>query len=208
MKRIHRLISYGLLSLTAAGVVSVALSGCQSIAERKDPISIFTPRVEAVSGKVTINGVDPNRPKRPFTWNWGDGHTEIGWFPLTHIYEDTKHEYVLTITAYYDDGQTGQERAQISFQHIRKEPISIFAPRVDAASGKVVVNGVDPNRPKKPFTWNWGDGHTEIGWFPLTHVYEDTKREYVLTVTAYYDDGQTGQERAQISFQKKSARRE
>ncbi len=106
-------------ALALASVALGVLCGCQVAAVRKDPITILAPRVEA-GGKVTVNGVDPNRPQKPFTWNWGDGHTEIGWFPLTHIYEDTKREYVLTVTAYYDDGQTGQERATISFR--QKEP--------------------------------------------------------------------------------------
>lgn len=85
----------------------------------------------------------------------------------------------------------------------RKEPIAIFAPQIEAG-GKVTVNGVDPNRPQKPFTWNWGDGHIETGWFPLTHIYEDTTRDYLLTVTADYNEGGTGKEAALISFRKKS----
>ena len=174
--------------------------GCIGPAQRKDPITIYAPRIEAKTGLVTVNGIDPNRPQRPFSWNWGDGHTEIGWFPLTHIYQDTKRDYTLTVTAYYEDGQAGQERAEISFT--KKYPITIYAPRIQTKTGLVLVNGVDLNRPQRQFLWNWGDGQAENGWFPLAHIYQDTKRDYMLTITAYYEDGQTGQARAEIGFLK------
>jgi hypothetical protein len=189
-------ISY--LALLFAGLLFGG--GCIGPAQRKDPITIYEPRIEAKTGLVTIIGVDPNRPQRPFTWNWGDGHTEIGWFPLAHIYQDTKRDYTLTITAYYEDGQTGQERAEIGF--LKKYPITIYAPRIQTKTGLVLVNGVDLNRPQKQFLWNWGDGSTETAWFPLAHIYQDTKRDYTLTITAYYENGQTGQAHAEIGFLK------
>jgi hypothetical protein len=166
----------------------------------KDPITIYEPRIETKTGLVTILGVDPNRPQRQFLWNWGDGQAENGWFPLAHVYRDTKRDYTLTITAYYEDGQTGQARAEIDF--LKKRPITIAPPHIDTKTGLVLVDGKDLNRPQKAFLWNWGDGRTETGWFPLAHIYQDTSRDYTLTITAYYEDGQTGQARTEIVFAK------
>lgn len=178
-------------------------AGCHRNGVTKKPISLNHPQVEAATGKVSINGADSNGPHKPFTWSWGDGQTEDGWFPKTHVYSDTQKEYQVTVTAHYDDGETGEAKTTVSFKPAKagaRKPISLFRPQIEAATGKVTINGVDPNRPGKPFTWNWGDGNTEDGAFPKTHVYSDTLKNYEVTVTAHYGEGETGEAKTTVSF--------
>lgn len=53
----------------------------------------------------------------------------------------------------------------------------------------VTVNGGDWRRPATPFTFDWGDGQRAEAFFPTTHTYVDTSRNYTVTVTAHYPDG-------------------
>ncbi len=85
-------------------------------AEAKKPIHLFRPQVEAATGKVTINGVHTNGSGKPSSWNWGDGQTEDGYFPKTHVYLDTQKEYQVTVTARYDDGKTVEAKTTVSFK--------------------------------------------------------------------------------------------
>ncbi len=62
---------------------------------------------------------------------------------------------------------------------------------IGRTSGNVVVNGGDSRRPSIPFTFNWGDGKVTDAFFPATHTYSDTNKNYVITVTAHYDDRTT-----------------
>jgi hypothetical protein len=59
------------------------------------------------------------------------------------------------------------------------------AQSVDPA-GAVTINGVDMRRPPLPFTFSWGDGMTSQAWFPASHTYADTTRNYLVRVTAHY----------------------
>jgi hypothetical protein len=102
-------LAYTLLSCVFFSV------GCQK-GEMKKPMSINPPQVEVATGKVTINGADSNAPKKPFSWNWGDGKTEEGWFPMTHVYSDTQKDYQVTITAHYEGDKTGQAKTTVSFK--------------------------------------------------------------------------------------------
>jgi len=67
--------------------------------------------------------------------------------------------------------------------------LSLFLEQVDASTGVVVLNGGDSRQPSTPFTFDWGDGTSDEGWFARTHTYEDTGRSYPVRVTAHYPDG-------------------
>jgi len=70
------------------------------------------------------------------------------------------------------------------------------------SSGAVVVNGLDNQRPtRRGFTWIWGDGATTQGWFPQSHIYADTSRDYTLRVISHEDDGATGTAQLLVHFQ-------
>jgi len=78
--------------------------------------------------------------------------------------------------------------------------LSIWVQEVDQETGYVVVNGVDMSGPSVPFVWNWGDGSTSAGWFPGTHTYADTSRNYVCTVRADYAPGDSDSVQVVIRF--------
>lgn len=53
-------------------------------------------------------------------------------------------------------------------------------------TGATTINGGDTRQPTLPFTFSWGDGTTSPGWFPASHTYADTTRNYLVRVTAHY----------------------
>jgi hypothetical protein len=72
--------------------------------------------------------------------------------------------------------------------------------RASTDTGEVIVAGVDTRRPAVPFTWNWGDGTVQEAWFPGEHTYADTERNFTVTVTAHYDDGESGLLTVEVRF--------
>ena len=50
----------------------------------------------------------------------------------------------------------------------------------------VTVDGGDSRCPQTPFTFDWADGSRTEAFFPTTHTYADSKRDYTVTVTAHY----------------------
>jgi hypothetical protein len=73
-------------------------------------------------------------------------------------------------------------------------------PTVNKETGQVTINGIDSRRPNVPFTWDWGDGNVEDGWFPMQHVYADKERDYTVTVKAHYSDGTSARIQVPIYF--------
>ncbi|MBN1607929.1 MAG: hypothetical protein JW940_14930 [Polyangiaceae bacterium] len=79
--------------------------------------------------------------------------------------------------------------------------LSILSIAVDAQDGTVSVNGIDTRAPETPFTVDWGDaGPTEDGFFELTHLYQDSSRNYVVQITAHYGDGTEDAVRTGVYF--------
>lgn len=70
--------------------------------------------------------------------------------------------------------------------------LTLWITGTDLSTGLVNVNGVDNRQPTRAaFAWTWGDGTTTQGWFPQSHVYADTRQNYMLQVTSHEDDGST-----------------
>ena len=67
--------------------------------------------------------------------------------------------------------------------------LSIAPIHADPRTGEAVVNGVDARAPTNPFTWDWADGFIDSGCSPMEHTFQQRDRNYVLQVTAHYDDG-------------------
>ena len=79
--------------------------------------------------------------------------------------------------------------------------LALFSPTVNSGTGQVSLNGVDTQGPSTPFTWDWGDGTpTEDRWFPASHTYSDTSQNYIVTVTAHYNDGTSDTTETLIRF--------
>jgi hypothetical protein len=70
-------------------------------------------------------------------------------------------------------------------------PGTLFAWLVslDGGTGQVEINGVDTSPLSAPFTFDWGDGSTTNAYYPQSHTYGSTSRNYVLRVTAHYSGG-------------------
>ena len=73
----------------------------------------------------------------------------------------------------------------------RSSSLGASVQTIDRTLGNVVVNGGDTRQPTIPFTFDWGDGKVTNTFFPGTHTYSDTNKNYVITVTAHYSDGTT-----------------
>jgi hypothetical protein len=67
--------------------------------------------------------------------------------------------------------------------------LTLFVQSLDNSTGKVSINGGDTQGPTTPFTWDWGDGNVTSGFFPQSHTYTTTAKNYILTVTAHYSGG-------------------
>jgi hypothetical protein len=70
-------------------------------------LSIFVVNINNGTGEVTINGGDSRRPNIPFTFDWGDGSISEGFFERKHIYSDLTQNYLVQVTAHYENGKTG-----------------------------------------------------------------------------------------------------
>ncbi len=82
---------------------------------RSGHLAIF-PNMDASTGLVTVNGHDDRRPTRtPLSWTWGDDNTKQGWFPQSHVYANTKQNYVIQVIAHEDDGSTDCEWFETAF---------------------------------------------------------------------------------------------
>lgn len=67
--------------------------------------------------------------------------------------------------------------------------LNVFVNSLNSSTGQVVISGGDYRSPSIPFTWDWGDGSVNDGWFPQGHTYSDLTKNYILKVTAHYSDG-------------------
>jgi len=67
--------------------------------------------------------------------------------------------------------------------------LSLIMESKDINSGYVKMNGTDLGTISAAFTWDWGDGTHENGWFPKEHTYSNVSRNYILKVIANYSGG-------------------
>jgi hypothetical protein len=81
--------------------------------------------------------------------------------------------------------------------------LSASVQTLDANSGAVMLNGVDLRRPSTPFRFEWGDGTSSQNFFPASHAYVNLKRNYVVKITAVYEDGTTQTITVPVLFRKR-----
>lgn len=69
-------------------------------------------------------------------------------------------------------------------QYLSGAPITLdaYIESIDPDRKQITINGYDTTEPTRPFTFDWGDGRINTSWFPATHVYQDTSRNYVVRV--------------------------
>jgi len=66
--------------------------------------------------------------------------------------------------------------------------LSLNIEEINRTTGYVRVNGFVSGGPMY-ISWDWGDGSSENGWFPMTHTYADISQNYILIVVANYAGG-------------------
>ncbi len=97
---------------------------------------------------------------------------------------------------------SGQSRSFDFSGYLFGEPstLNVFVQEQNSSTGYVVLNGGDTQQPTIPFTWKWGDGAVEDGWFPQNHTYSGTTTNYVVTVIAHYGGGATDSTQVLVRF--------
>jgi hypothetical protein len=88
-------------------------------------LSLHVDSVNTTSGYVKINGVDLGTVTGPFTWMWGDGATNSGWFPQYHMYTDMTRNYHVQVISHYTSGEHDTADAVVYFVPPAISPISL-----------------------------------------------------------------------------------
>ena len=113
--------------------------------------------------------------------------------------------FVLTLLAALASPSEGavQNGAASCYSSLLSGPPSTLSAYVQSINtdGTVVVNGGDTQQPTiTPFQFAWGDGSTTSGWFPQTHLYANAGQNYVITITATENNGETQQASTVVFF--------
>jgi len=82
--------------------------------------------------------------------------------------------------------------------------LSAFVQSHDKTTGDVTITGSDSQRPSTPFTFLWGDNTSSSGFFPTTHRYTNTARNYTVRVVANYSATDRDTTEVPVNFVKPS----
>jgi uncharacterized protein (TIGR03437 family) len=117
--------------------------------------------LNASTGVVQINGLDPRDPNTPFTWNWGDSTTTPGFFPQSHTYSNVQLNYSLQVTSHENDGSTDCAQLSVIFNTQTTGQITSvttdYAGAVIAQDDFIVIKGtnlVPANTPASGTIWS------------------------------------------------------
>ncbi len=88
-------------------------------------LRIWIQELNPTTGYVLINGIDTQQPSRPFTWDWGDGSIESGFFPRSHTYTNRTKNYNIKATSHYSDGGMEDVELLIRFRSSSLAPITL-----------------------------------------------------------------------------------
>jgi PKD repeat protein len=157
-----------------SGSVTVEVFDGEFTATATTTVTVFNvaPSVDAGSnqtidegGIVSFTGsfVDPGwLDSHTIVWNFGDGNSESGTLNPTHRYGDNGF-YSVTLTVADDDGGTASHTIYIIVNNIAPQFDSLTTPGGD--EGIILTyssTAIDPGSDDLTFTWNWGDGTSDI----------------------------------------------
>lgn len=111
--------------LIGVGASAIEFNYSTEIFGPTQSLSLFVESVNLNTGEVRVNGYDARRPSIPFTWQWGDGKTNNGFFPQTHVYTNVVTNYAVQVTAHYAAGATGTVSTVIRFVAQQYTPIGL-----------------------------------------------------------------------------------
>jgi PKD repeat protein len=129
---------------------------------------------------------DPGADILVFTWTMGDGTTLVG-ANVTHSYDD-EGSYPLGLTVTDGDGGSDTSSATIVIVNVSPTITSATVP-----SGEEGVNlifsgtATDPGNDTLTYTWDFGDGSSDVGAL-VSHTFSDNGT-YTVTLTVSDGDG-------------------
>ncbi len=129
-------------ALSLIFIVQAVFLTFTSKAMGEDTLHVWVLSVDKPTGLVEVGGVDSAGPSGRiignFTWEWGDGTANRGWFPQTHVYTNTNVNYIVRVTSHYTDGTMDHEEIFVEFGSY---------PRASEPSPIVEINVSDLNMP-------------------------------------------------------------
>jgi hypothetical protein len=93
-----------------------------------DPPSTLSVQIHAINyetGNIAVTGYDSRAPSIPFTWEWGDGSVNEGYFPQNHHYTDNTKNYILTAISHYSSVEHDTVKLVVRFTGPELNPISL-----------------------------------------------------------------------------------
>ncbi|MBQ4819023.1 PKD domain-containing protein [Aquimarina sp. MMG016] len=166
------------------------------------PIASFTSNVNSGIAPVLVTfdasgSTDPNNDPLTYSWDFGDGNTAVG---VTTTYEfTTVGEFDVSLTV-----SDGKLEDRITSKIVVTDGKPIISLITDRTSGiaPLEVNfdasaSVDPGGNTLTYSWDFGDGNTDVGAI-VTHVF-NTVGQYTVTLTVDNGQGNINTESAVIT---------
>ena len=120
-------------------------------------------------------------------WEFGDGDTSLANNPI-HLY-DEPGEYTVTLTVFANN--TGCPNTDSTVILVRELPEPALDASPTAGCPPLVVTLVNESQDGVFFTWDFGDGNTDVGPNPGSHIYRESGF-YDITLTAIDSFGCAG----------------
>lgn len=123
-----------LIWLTAVAQTSYAQTEIfnykQALSGRSRTLFLSINSINRSTGEVVFGGVDSRGPTTPglfFTWIWGDGTSNIGFFPQTKRYTDVTKNYVAKVVSTYSATEKDTVEVLVDFVKGKITPITLDA---------------------------------------------------------------------------------
>ena len=202
LARWHRFNNPGtyIVTLTVTdddGAIDAMTQAVQVGSSNQAPVAAFsaTPTNPIVNAWVQFDATtsaDSDGSIVSYSWNFGDGSTDIG--SLVWHRFSAAGTYVATLTVTDDDGAPDSTSHAIQVGPSNQSPVAVFTftPTIPLVNGWVQFDASassDPDGSIANYTWNFGDGSTDIG-SVVWHRFSGAGI-YVVALTVTDDDGAT-----------------
>jgi len=177
------------------GAIDTMTQAVQVGSSNQAPVAAFsaTPTNPMVNAWVQFDATasaDSDGSIVSYSWNFGDGSTDIG--SLVWHRFSAAGTYVVTLTITDDDGATDSTSHAIQVGPTNQPPVAAFTftpanPLVNAWVQFDASASSDPDGSIVNYAWNFGDGSTDIG-SVVWHRFSGDGI-YVVTLTVTDDDG-------------------
>ena len=179
------------------GAIDTMTQAVQVGSSNQAPVAAFSatptnPMVDAWAQFDATASADSDGSIASYSWNFGDGSTDIGsmvWHRFSAV-----GTYVVTLTVTDDDGATDSTSHAIQAGPSNQSPVAAFTfaptnPLVDAWVQFDASVASDPDGSIANYAWNFGDGSTDIG-SVVWHRFSGAGI-YAVTLTVTDNDGAT-----------------